>query len=472
MRTFLRNLRANLGRTVAFLVGLIASGSGAGAATNAWTLERWSTGEGLPAAPVTALMQSRDGYLWVGTSAGVSRFDGRRWVTFETALFPGAKSGFHPVALAEDSAANLWVAATEGVYHRGTNGFLRVEFFEATHASPVRSMILRRTGEVWVGTDRGLFEPADDHLRPVWKAPVTDPIGHLAESGAGLGVATTKHVWLRKPDGLWQILLTNSAPQSSPVIAVDRPPFLWVAAHDGLWRQVGTANPRLVPFKVGRPGNYRFAGEVRGEGRWLVDADAGVLRVDPSGVEPVPGTEPERLGPITAFTVDALDRVWLGTTNGLICVRRAAEPASEPPDVLFEAVRWAGNGIAFDRSQRLPVRLPAAVDAQLEIDFAAPLRLRSDTVRFAYRLNNRMGDWNESAEPVARFGGLTAGHYVFEARARSARGAWSASRTLAFEVEPDFLHSPAFRVGLAIIGSGVLAVAAWWRLRRTSLEPR
>jgi len=39
-------------------------------------LDRWQTEEGLPASEVTALLQTVDGYLWVGTSAGLARFDG------------------------------------------------------------------------------------------------------------------------------------------------------------------------------------------------------------------------------------------------------------------------------------------------------------------------------------------------------------------------------------------------------------
>lgn len=441
---------------------------GLAAPTNRWALGHWSAAEGLPPAPVTALTQTRDGFLWVGTAAGVARFDGRRFVTFGPEQFPHAEAGFHPVALAEDSWANLWVATTEGVYRRATNGFVHVVFFEATNASPVRSLILRRTGGVWVGTDRGLFEPSDDHLRPVWKSPVTDPVEQLVETGAGLGVATPGRVWLRKPDGVWQTLWTNTVPNSIPSIAADQAPFLWVAAHDGLWRQVGTANPRLVPIKWGRGGNYRFAGEARAEGRWLVEAGVGLWRASASGIEAVPGTEPSRLGGIMAFTVDTLDRVWLGTTNGLMCVQRADEPASEPPAVAVEALRWAGGEVRLDSPRRRSLRLPPEAAEGVEFSFVAPLRLPADNVRFAYRLSTKPDDWSESAEPVARFTGLSAGHHVFEVRAKSARGAWGSSRTVAFEVEPDFLHSPAFRVWLAIFGSGLVAASAWWRIRLRS----
>jgi ligand-binding sensor domain-containing protein len=37
--------------------------------------ERWSADQGFPAGTVTALAQSKDGYLWIGTDKGLIRFD-------------------------------------------------------------------------------------------------------------------------------------------------------------------------------------------------------------------------------------------------------------------------------------------------------------------------------------------------------------------------------------------------------------
>src|SRR5947208_1943206 len=38
----------------------------------------WQTEHGLPQNAVNAILQSRDGYLWVGTDDGLARFDGER----------------------------------------------------------------------------------------------------------------------------------------------------------------------------------------------------------------------------------------------------------------------------------------------------------------------------------------------------------------------------------------------------------
>ena len=39
----------------------------------------WQTEDGLPQNSVTAVVQTRDGYLWLGTYSGLARFDGARF---------------------------------------------------------------------------------------------------------------------------------------------------------------------------------------------------------------------------------------------------------------------------------------------------------------------------------------------------------------------------------------------------------
>src|ERR1700690_15685 len=47
-----------------------------------FVIKAWSTSDGLPHLSVTALAQTRDGYIWVGTLAGLARFDGVSFKVF------------------------------------------------------------------------------------------------------------------------------------------------------------------------------------------------------------------------------------------------------------------------------------------------------------------------------------------------------------------------------------------------------
>src|SRR5215468_7197556 len=45
-------------------------------AMSQYVRDRWGTEQGFPKGPVYAITQTADGYLWIGTEAGLVRFDG------------------------------------------------------------------------------------------------------------------------------------------------------------------------------------------------------------------------------------------------------------------------------------------------------------------------------------------------------------------------------------------------------------
>ncbi|MFN2239797.1 MAG: two-component regulator propeller domain-containing protein, partial [Thermoanaerobaculia bacterium] len=54
-----------------------------GQALTQYRIDGWQTEQGLPLNTVHTFLQTRDGYLWVGTGGGLARFDGVRFTTFE-----------------------------------------------------------------------------------------------------------------------------------------------------------------------------------------------------------------------------------------------------------------------------------------------------------------------------------------------------------------------------------------------------
>jgi len=52
----------------------------------------WTTDDGLPNSSVTAVLQSHDGYLWLGTCSGLARFDGVRFTVFDSSSTPELQS--------------------------------------------------------------------------------------------------------------------------------------------------------------------------------------------------------------------------------------------------------------------------------------------------------------------------------------------------------------------------------------------
>ena len=44
----------------------------------------YRSSDGLPQSNVTAMLQDRDGYIWIGTQSGIGKFDGTRFEIFTT----------------------------------------------------------------------------------------------------------------------------------------------------------------------------------------------------------------------------------------------------------------------------------------------------------------------------------------------------------------------------------------------------
>src|SRR5665213_1182571 len=55
----------------------------------AYAFSSFNIDAGLPSNVASVVFQTRDGYLWVGTEAGLARFDGVRFTIFRVADTPG-----------------------------------------------------------------------------------------------------------------------------------------------------------------------------------------------------------------------------------------------------------------------------------------------------------------------------------------------------------------------------------------------
>src|SRR5271154_5863641 len=67
----------------------------------------WKTDAGLPQNSIQAILQTRDGYIWLGTERGLVRFDGVQFTVFDKGNTPGLQNS-NAQALYEDRAGNFW----------------------------------------------------------------------------------------------------------------------------------------------------------------------------------------------------------------------------------------------------------------------------------------------------------------------------------------------------------------------------
>lgn len=115
----------------------------------------WKTGNGLPHNNVAAILQTRDGYVWLGTEGGLSRFNGFEFTTYSTENTPALKSN-DISALAETRDGSLWLGTVGGGLARLRNGeFMTFTSKNGLASDSVTSLLEDREGTLWIGTGGG-----------------------------------------------------------------------------------------------------------------------------------------------------------------------------------------------------------------------------------------------------------------------------------------------------------------------------
>src|SRR4030095_13812827 len=100
---------------------------------------RYAPSDGAPPG-VAAMIQDRQGVIWVASRRGLFRFLNGRWTALGTA---DGLSGAEAFSLSEDSAGRLWTGAASGVYQRKKDTFELVDATETTFRALSRTPRVR-----------------------------------------------------------------------------------------------------------------------------------------------------------------------------------------------------------------------------------------------------------------------------------------------------------------------------------------
>ena len=120
-----------------------------------YTHEVWKTEQGLPQNTIPAMVQTRAGYIWVGTELGLVRFDGVRFTVFDESNTPELKSNI-VIALAEDHEGRLWIGTQGGGLTCLKDGRFRTYTSkDGLSNDSILALYPDRAGNLWIGTDGG-----------------------------------------------------------------------------------------------------------------------------------------------------------------------------------------------------------------------------------------------------------------------------------------------------------------------------
>ena len=118
-------------------------------------MDVWDGSDGLPQIRIRAIVQTRDGYLWLGTANGLVRFDGVSFTTF--GIHTGSLKDDEVSGLMEDREGALWIGTFGGGLTRMKDG--RFKTFTTADGLPddsIRKLDMDREGNIWVATARGV----------------------------------------------------------------------------------------------------------------------------------------------------------------------------------------------------------------------------------------------------------------------------------------------------------------------------
>jgi ligand-binding sensor domain-containing protein len=127
----------------------------------------WRLQEGFFTGAPTAIAQTRDGYLWIGTANGLSRFDGVRFVPWNDIAPQKQLRSAEVFALLAARDGSLWIGAADGLFRWKDNKLSQYSI----RSGIVTSIIQTRKGAIWVARARFLDEDGalcqvqDDGLR-------------------------------------------------------------------------------------------------------------------------------------------------------------------------------------------------------------------------------------------------------------------------------------------------------------------
>ena len=158
-------------------------------------IKTWENDEGLPQNSVIAMVQTRDGYLWLGTLNGLARFDGQSFATFDESNTPGLPSSAI-VSLFEDRKGNLWIGTeTAGVVIVGDGRVTPLDLGRGTREGRLVGISEDETGTVWLYTADGQLGRHRGGRVDVWQmgtGPVGSYRGMAREPGGPLWVASNR----------------------------------------------------------------------------------------------------------------------------------------------------------------------------------------------------------------------------------------------------------------------------------------
>lgn len=289
-------------------------------------IDFWREAEGLPQSRIRAIVQTKDGYLWLGTDNGLVRFNGATFTAFTVET--GNLRDNEVWAIQEDDAGGLWI----GTYGGGLTLFKEGRFKTFTTADGLPDDVIRkldkdREGNIWMITARG----AGRYSRGVFtRFTVSDglndrfPTAICANSSEGVLLASGSSLWRLANDQFYPVdLPTENSDGAIGHLLASSDGSLWLSSHSNVikrWKD-GAMSKYWLPRNLTPRINQLYEDP---QGTIWVVLEQGVCRLRNGKFELVPlGESDTNLGVVYSICSDREGNMWVGfQSNGLGRLRR------------------------------------------------------------------------------------------------------------------------------------------------------
>lgn len=309
--------------------------------TSEFAIETWTTDHGMPHNTVTALLQTRQGYIWAGTYNGIAQFDGERFKVFDASYTPGLNDS-RITALYEDAQGVIWIGHDTGAITRWANGQFEpvvpakfwgratiVGFGNDEHED---LWVLNLRGEALRWRDSRLIKPlpqmaAEPTVTPALTADAASRLyvvrngvaARITPSGyqeAALGNEYHAQLTRARGGGLWVAEVNRLRQWDGQAWVKDFGPLPWGEAF--VTTMLETAHRRVL------------VGTLLG-GLYVLNEAGGWFRLSRTN-----GLAQDW---IRCLAEDREHNIWVGTSGGLVLLRERKVAMLAPPDA------WEGRPV-------------------------------------------------------------------------------------------------------------------------------
>ncbi len=310
-------------------------------------MDHWQENVGLPQKWVTTIIQTRDGYLWVGTKGGIARFDGVRFKVYDD-LHANQLKEAEVWAIAEDDDSSIWI----GTYGGGLSHLLKDGSFvtlttkDGLPCENVTALQKSADGSLWIGTPKGLARRRDGKL-----AAYTTADGLPGNGVQALYLDREGVLWIGTDRGLASYASGRFTNQSAKLAGALDASVNAIAGsgREGLW--------------IGGGGR-----ELGGGSR-----DFGLSRLKDGVLTRYTTRDGLPSDSVTSIAIDLDGTVWIGTFGGLCRYRRGRFEAFQP-EVSGPGDQRAFEPVSLRRIQSLFADREGSLWVGTRIDGLARLR--------------------------------------------------------------------------------------------------